>query len=118
VAVTVLVRDSIFGQEMAKQDDYVRITIRIPAELHADLVKSAGPRSLNAEIVERLSESVFNDERRANMRHFAYSNAPSDFAPGNNPEDKIAALIERIRSDADKVALLSELFGKRKAEPE
>jgi hypothetical protein len=99
---------------MAKQDSYVRITIRIPAELHADLVKSAGARSLNAEIVERLSDSVFDDHRRADVRAFVRGGGGAEDAPGEGPEDKIAALIERIRSDADRVSVISDLFMKRK----
>jgi hypothetical protein len=43
---------------MAKQDDWVRITLRLPPELHEMLVGQAGAGSLNAEIVERLIKSV------------------------------------------------------------
>jgi len=43
---------------MAKQDAYVRITLRLPAELHRSLVEAAGAQSLNAEIVERLEATV------------------------------------------------------------
>jgi len=43
---------------MAKQDDYVRITLRIPPDLHAKLVERAGTKSLNAEILERLEASI------------------------------------------------------------
>jgi hypothetical protein len=103
---------------MAKQDDYVRITIRLPPELHAKLVQSAGPHSLNAEIVNRLKESADFDERMANLRDFAYSNASSEAAPGNTPDEKIAALIERIRKDSERAFLLSELFIKKRNNPE
>lgn len=95
---------------MAKQDEYIRLTIRIPKEIHAELEKLAGPRSLNAEIVERLSDSVYDEDRRRRMRDFAYGNDPSGLAPGNNPQEKVAALIERIKGDAERVALLSDLF--------
>jgi len=46
---------------MAKQDDYVRITLRLPPGLHKDLVELAGPASLNAYIVLRLEEAVANE---------------------------------------------------------
>lgn len=53
---------------MAKQDGYVRYTIRVPAELY-DQVQSAAEqanRSINAEIVERLSVS-FTELRDAEL---------------------------------------------------
>lgn len=43
---------------MAKQDAFVRYTIRVPADLYADLQKAAGMKSLNAEIVARLKDSI------------------------------------------------------------
>lgn len=43
---------------MAKQDDFVRITLRLPPELHGELTQAAGAvKSLNAEIIERLEDS-------------------------------------------------------------
>jgi len=42
---------------MAKQDDYVRYTIRVPAELYERLQSAAGAKSVNAEIVARLEKS-------------------------------------------------------------
>lgn len=42
---------------MAKQDDYVRYTIRVPADLYAQLQSAAGEKSVNAEIVARLERS-------------------------------------------------------------
>ncbi|WP_312795588.1 hypothetical protein [Tianweitania sp.] len=42
---------------MAKQDDYVRYTIRVPSDLYARVQEAAGEKSLNAEIVERLESS-------------------------------------------------------------
>lgn len=43
---------------MAKQDDYVRYTIRVPAGLYERLQKAAGEKSINAEIVARLEASL------------------------------------------------------------
>jgi hypothetical protein len=42
---------------MAKQDDYVRYTIRVPSDLYERLKNEAGEKSVNAEIVERLDKS-------------------------------------------------------------
>jgi len=39
---------------MAKQDDYVRYTIRVPASLYQRVQAAAGDRSVNAEIIARL----------------------------------------------------------------
>ena len=46
---------------MAKQDDYVRYTIRVPSVLYGKLQEAAGEKSVNAEIVTRL-ESSFNPD--------------------------------------------------------
>lgn len=48
----------VHSADMAKQDDYVRITLRLPPDLHRELAKSAGARSLNSEIVSRLERSI------------------------------------------------------------
>lgn len=47
---------------MAKQDDYARITLRMPAALHARIndAREKANRSMNAEIIERLERS-FDD---------------------------------------------------------
>lgn len=47
---------------MAKQEDFVRYTVRVPQELYAKLQASAGARSVNAEIVERLARSFELDD--------------------------------------------------------
>lgn len=47
---------------MAKQDDFVRITLRLPRELHGDLEHYGLPEhSLNAEIIRRLRYTVNMD---------------------------------------------------------
>jgi hypothetical protein len=50
----------VFMEKMAKQDDYVRYTIRVPKEPYAAIEKAAmeAGRSMNAEIVQRLSDSL------------------------------------------------------------
>lgn len=47
---------------MANQDDYIRITLRIPKALHEHLSASAEEtsKSMNAEIIARLEESYFD----------------------------------------------------------
>jgi hypothetical protein len=42
---------------MAKQDEFIRITLRLPPELHKKLTEAAGAGSMNAEIVARLEKS-------------------------------------------------------------
>ncbi|MDK8874413.1 Arc family DNA-binding protein [Paracoccus sp. SSJ] len=49
---------------MAKQDDWARITLRLPRELHEKLniALDETNRSMNAEIVARLTESLERDD--------------------------------------------------------
>lgn len=47
---------------MAPTDSHVRYTIRVPAELYEKLQESAGAKSVNAEIVERLERSFDLDD--------------------------------------------------------
>lgn len=42
---------------MAKQDDYVRYTVRLPAELYERIKRAAGDKSVNAEIIATLEEA-------------------------------------------------------------
>lgn len=42
--------------EMAKQDDFVRYTIRVPADLYARIQEAAAVKSINAVIVEALED--------------------------------------------------------------
>lgn len=42
---------------MAKDDGFVRYTVRVPADLYVRLQHAAGMKSVNAEIVERLQRS-------------------------------------------------------------
>lgn len=47
---------------MTSQDDYHKTSVRMPKELHAALTQAAieNGRSLNSEILARLSESTIN----------------------------------------------------------
>ena len=46
---------------MAKQDDWVRMTLRLPQDLHDRLMGALGAKSLNADIVERLERDLSGD---------------------------------------------------------
>ena len=47
---------------MQEEEDFVRITLRIPKALHSDLMESAAKkRSMNAEIIARLEDSFRYD---------------------------------------------------------
>ncbi len=52
---------------MAKQDDWQKITLRMPSDLHRRLVDATGANSLNAEIVERLRKSLDGDDALARI---------------------------------------------------
>lgn len=51
---------------MAKQDDWVRLTVRLPPEVYARLTETVatGPNSMNAEIVSRLEFSFSAEEAK------------------------------------------------------
>lgn len=42
---------------MSKQDSYVRLSVRLPAEIYAKVKAASGAKSINAEIVARLESS-------------------------------------------------------------
>ena len=81
------------NHEMAKQDDYIRITTRIPPEVHDALVELANrtERSLNGELVARLQVAIAlaQDELRP---HTARQKTASYDAA-----DPVGLLIEKIR---------------------
>lgn len=72
VSFTKLVRKSILGfftisvfkAKMAKQDEYVRYTIRVPADIYEHVSNRAeeNGRSVNAEIVYRLQTTIDMDD--------------------------------------------------------
>jgi hypothetical protein len=47
---------------MATQDDWKRITLRIPSELHERIVEASRLSSVNAEIITRLERSFFTED--------------------------------------------------------
>lgn len=52
---------------MAKQDDYVRYTIRVPADLYERVRAAAGDKSVNAEIIARLEASFAKPQKEAGL---------------------------------------------------
>lgn len=52
---------------MARQDDYVRYTIRVPEELYAQIKAAAGEKSVNAEIILRLESAMAVDMPRETL---------------------------------------------------
>lgn len=46
------------GSGLAKQENWLKITLRLPPELHRKLAEATGANSLNAEIVQRLELSL------------------------------------------------------------
>lgn len=87
---------------MAKQDDYVRYTIRVPASLYARVQDAAGEKSVNAEIVARLEDSFSLDE-------------VSDF-PGFSAAEKASMLhnqLEQARAKLNNSIELPESLRKR-----
>jgi hypothetical protein len=95
---------------MAKQDDYVRITIRIPKGVHAALAEKCEgeAHSLNAEIVQRLVRSIDEENIKNRVREFVMMDKASDEAPGDVIREKLQALIERVVQDADALRMIVE----------
>lgn len=67
---------------MAKQADYVRYTIRVPADLYAALQDAARDKSINAEIIARLEASFagairVSPDLKRRIDFFAKSNGVS-----------------------------------------
>lgn len=86
---------------MAAGDDFVRITLRIPAGLHAALNESAAKkRSMNAEIIDRLERS-FSPGRRLSPQNLL-----------RNKERRLLADIEmtlaRLEAVRDEMQALSD----------
>lgn len=60
---------------MVKYDEFVRITLRLPPELHGKLLEVKNLQSLNAEIINRLEQSFERpfeaDERFEHLQEFS-----------------------------------------------
>ena len=81
---------------MNTQNDYVRLTIRVPPELNDALkeLASISERSLNSEIVSRLADSIKLEQ-----------------ADPTNPKASIKMAAEKIAIIAKQIALASEDTG-------
>lgn len=81
---------------MAKQDDYIRITARIPPEVHDALVELAkkSERSLNGELVARLQIAIAMAEEELPQPQTAVRQNEEKY----NIEDPVEALIELIKA--------------------
>jgi hypothetical protein len=67
---------------MAKQDEYVRYTIRVPEALYRRLQDAAGHKSVNAEIVARLERMfAIEDQNAESQRRWARGENVNDDAP-------------------------------------
>ena len=87
---------------MAKQDDFVRYTIRVPADLYARIQEAAGMKSVNAEIVATLEEKYpppegpTIDELFDEMDHLILEpNTPERSARISELTDQIEAHLEQ-----------------------
>lgn len=55
-----------FPPESAR-DDWIRMTLRLPPEMHRDIAASAGALSMNAAIVQRLAQSLLTQDIKGMM---------------------------------------------------
>lgn len=98
---------------MAKQDDYIRLTIRLPKDLHEALVTRTAnaPHSLNVEIVKRLAQSLLSElptKETADMLE-EYNESQRKHPSVRDPE--IAAILEQMsRNIAENRALREVLL--------
>lgn len=80
---------------MAKQDEYLRITARLPPEVHGALVELAKrtERSLNGELVARLQSAIKMADAEAHS-HAKVMQTTAKYQVG----DPVHALIEMIKA--------------------
>jgi len=69
---------------MAKQDDYMRYTIRVPQELydHMQTAANNSGRSINAEIIARLEDSLNKPRKRPDFTVILEA-----LPPGSDPQE-------------------------------
>lgn len=98
---------------MAKQDDYVRYTIRVPAGLYAAVQEAAGEKSVNAEIVDRLQKSfedTFSDAVLLDrIKELVLAKRITDLF-GPDIADSISWYMQRYTEAADWQAAVEELI--------
>lgn len=93
---------------MAKQDDYIRITARLPPEVHDALVEMANrtERSLNGELVARL-QAALNMAEAGERAQFVAKQTTAHYQTGT-PKQDLMVLVEGM-TDAKILALLEIL---------
>lgn len=96
---------------MAKQGDYVRYTIRVPADLYERVQKAAGEKSVNAEIVAALEEKYPAPEFEDIMVEIErlLDEAPSDEAKRDFLQKLMHRLEGEIHLRTDEMIALSKL---------
>lgn len=93
---------------MAKQDDYIRITARLPPEVHDALVEMANrtERSLNGELVARL-QAALNMAEEDERTQFVAKQTIAHYKTGS-PKQDLMVLVEGM-SEAKILAMLEIL---------
>lgn len=96
---------------MAKQADYVRYTIRVPADLYASVQEAAGEKSVNAEILTRLEVYDLLHDRIAELvieRDQLKSDLES-IKGALDEQQKITSMLQQlIKEDSDKAQYYAE----------
>lgn len=107
-----------FPPESAR-DDWVRMTLRLPPELHREIAASAGALSMNAAIVQRLIDSFLvkgvqgmMDEANRNqttaLRHFESANDILEQAVARHDEGWNEGFKEGRKQSLDELKKLIE----------
>jgi hypothetical protein len=81
---------------MAKQDDYARYTIRVPADLYQRLQEAAGEASINAEIIRRL-ELSFQLDQQLPLADKALDSLETGLAEQRELHKMARALIDQVK---------------------
>lgn len=81
---------------MAKQDDYVRYTIRVPADLYEKVRAAAGDKSVNAEIIARLEASFAEPQKNAGLGPIIESIAREEYRKLSERIEGIEAMLKDI----------------------
>lgn len=99
---------------MAKQDDYVRYTIRVPAELYERLQLAAGEKSVNAEIVSRLENSFDEFEGYKEMTELFLATMQDNAANAQRELLEYRQMVGTVRLMRHMIDRFAEHFGSEK----
>lgn len=91
---------------MSDNDSTVRITLRIPADLHESLTKAAAKdnRSMNAEIIQRLEATL---DPNFEMIHHLSTLTTYSFGESEESSMDFIGLLEEMMKNAHNVSALS-----------